>query len=1011
MTNQRFRTSADATRAAQTSRSNSLARPITARRADRIVQPLKRALARIREEDPSTPPSHFYGYGLVQLETVRRFREIDSQGRLHLIDVIACDEIEDVLAYVIDAQSTGIVFPGNFPGQVRTADDIITSGRFSGVGPLGRLPLNNSQIRLFKGDQNQADPELVAQTTVDDGFVGRGISYVWSRFTFQEGRFNGDPTIKVIAKSRKVVDPRNATSVDTFDSLSKSFSINPYRFVFDFLVRPRDLGGAGVPLDRVDIDTFATMANWAEMLVDTFQFSKTAILTTDTNKQFGTPPNATNHLFEFNESVAPFQYGDVVQITVGSGQVLPSNLSTGTNYFVIPVRHQVNDFQLPAVALADSLESALNGVSIPQGTRTTDIILTKTQEIRYQSGVVYRAGDDILPDLLRSCGARIFLNNGKISITRQFFPDSSEIESVDINDLIGTIALSTRDNADDRATALSGTFSSITNLFIPRSYPVVSGGGVFAGQDGIEQIRSFDLPFVAKASVAQRLATVELRRRRQELTVAYSGSLDLFRLFPGTICTVDFPRYNLDDQTTFQIEDQTVFLEVSGEEASYRINIEARQLESTTFDLDASAEQFVESARIPGLENPFEVQAPGTPQVQEELFQTRTGAGVRSRAILTWTASPSLFITRYIVTFRRVGVTSFTALADIPSTDLTATIPDLEPGFYDFRVVAVNSVGRRSDDEGAQALNVQIIGLAARPATPTGFAGQVVGTATALLNWDRSVDLDVREGGFVEIRHDNLITSASAQNSVLLRRDVGGQGATDVPFKQGTYFLRFEDSTGQFSEPASWSTQDRRPVATAQIPNGVTSILEDTAGFTIQEDSTFPSTNPGNTLIFVTDHLELPLQDTFDDVADVDAEADFDAIGGGDTEQSGLYFFSTDIELDGVRRVLVEAILATEVFDLSASIDDEPDFDQIPDVDSVAAVLLQPGLATAEIQVRFSTGTIASDTFGPWERVDTQFFDARSYQFRVLAERDPAAPTVNIRVNQARIRMRAVPLG
>lgn len=1004
MTDQGFRTSADATRADQSNRSNSLSRPITARRADRIVQPLKNALSRSREEDPSTPSAHFYGYGVVELETRRTFREIDNQGRLHLIDVIACDEIDGVISYIIDAQSTGIVFPGDFPGQIRESDDIITSGRFSGVGPLGRLPLNNSQIRLFKGTQNQVDSELVEQTTVNDGFVGNRISYVWSRFTFQEGRFSGDPTFKVIARSRKVVDPRTAIGTDSFDSLTKTFAINPYRFIFDYLVRPKNRGGAGLSLARVDIERFRAMVDWGETLVDTIQFSKTAILTTDTDKQFGTPPNATNHLFEFRESVAPFQYGDVVQVRAVGDQEVPSNLSPNTDYFVIPVRHRVNDFQIPAIALADSLENSLLGISVPQGDRTKDVTITKVKEVRYQSGLIYRAGEDILPDLLRSCGARIFLNNGKISITRQVFPDTSDIEPVSIDDLFGSIALSTKINADDRATALSGSFSSITNLFTPKTYPVVSGQGVFAAQDGEEKIRDFDLLFVAKASIAQRLATVELRRLRQELTLAFSGDLRLFRLSPGTICTVDFPKYGLDSDTTFEVQNQVIFLRISSDVPTFGIDIEAKQLESSTFDLDISNEQFVDSARIPGLENPFEVQAPGAPQITEELFRTRVGAGARVRVILKWAKSPSLFITRYIVTFRRVGASTFTPLADVPGSDLTATISDLEPGFYDFRVVAVNSLGRRSDDEGAEATNIQVVGLAARPSAPVNFTGQVFGTAGVILQWTRSTDLDVLEGGQVEIRHDNLISGANAQNSVLIAGDVGGQVSIPAPFKQGTYFLRFQDSSGQFSEPASWSTQDRRPVRVAQVVSG--GVLTDTAGFTIQEDNTFPSTNPGNTLIFVTDHLELPLQDTIDDEPDFDAILDIDEVGGGDVVKSGEYFSATDIELDTATRVLIEAILAIEVFDLSASIDDEPDFDQIPDIDSVASALLQPGLVTAEVQVRFSNDPISFDNFGPWEKVDTQYVEALSFQFKVVAERADNAPTANIRINQFRIRVR-----
>lgn len=997
MTDQTFRTSSDATIASQNERTNRLSRAITAKRSDRLIRGLREQLSLLREADPNTPPALQFGYGLIDCETDRVFREIDEDGFLHLVDVISGDEIDGVLVYIIESNSPAFVYPGDFPGQLR-ADGEIFSGRFKD---------NGSQIRLFKGDQTASDPDLVSQTSVDAQFIGTGISYVWTRLGFIEGRFSGDPTIKVIARSRKIIDPRDSILSPTlgFEALPKTFSINPYRFVFDYLIRPKNLGGAGVPVNQLDIQSFVSSTIWSEILVDVQQFTKIAILTTRSNQTLGTPPINTNHLLEFDETVLPFQYGDVVEVSAGPGQTLPPNLTSGTEYHVVPVRHAVGDFQIPAIALADSLEDSLNGITIAQGTRVSDIQVKKVKEIRFQSGFTYRSGDRILEQMLESCGARLYLNDGLITITNQTFPEAADIETVSTDDLFGSISLSTRLETDERATALTGSYRGLLNLFIARNYPSVSGNGVFEQEDGERLLDSFNLPLVPKASTAQRLATVELRRRRQELTLAFSGLLDLFRLKPNTFFSIDFSKYGLDENTTFEVRDQTIFLRIEDDRPSFGVNIEARQLEAATFDLDLTNEQFQDNIEIPGLTSPFEVAPPGTPNVTEELFQTRLGAGVRTKAIVAWAASTDRFVVSYLISYRQVGNVDFIFLAETP--DLRIEVPDLQPGIYDFQVQAINSVGFRSNAEDAQSLNVQIFGLSAIPDTPTNFRGQVIAAATILLRWNRSEDLDVIEGGFVEIRHDPAISGAVAKDSTLIDTDVGGQTSISVPFKQGTYFLRFQDSTGQFSDPADWSTQDRRPVAVAQIP--IAGVLTDTGGFTIQEDNTFPSSNPGNTLIFVTDHLELPLTDTFDDVVDVDVEVDFDLIGGGNVEPEGFYFFSTDIELTTATRVLLEAVVATEVFDLSSSIDDEADFDQIPDVDQVAGNLTQAGLATAEIQVRFSNGTVASDTFGPWEPVDTSYFDNRSYQFRVRAV--STSPTVNIRVTQARIRMRAVPLG
>lgn len=1000
MTDQRFRTSADATRFNQTERGRRLARAITAKRSDRLIRALRLQLEPLRQQSSNNPPARQFGYGLVELPTVRRFREIDSQGRLHQIHVIQGDVVDGVLAYIIDTSSpsgsVALVYPGTFPGQTDPVTGEIFSGRFKNVG---------SHIRLFDGTQIQADPDLVAQTSVDSQFIGTGLAYVWTRFAFQQGRFNGDPGVKVIARARKILDPKDSLAAPSlaFAQLPKSFSINPYRMIFDYLIRPVNQGGVGVPVDQIQASSFADSSAWSEMVVATQQFTRTAILTTRSNQNNGTPPVNTNHLLEFNQPVTPFQYGDVVRVSAGAGQTLPPNLTNGTDYHVIPVRHAAGDFQLPAVALADSLENALSGVSIAQGDRASDILVTKVGDIRFQSGVTYLSGESVLDRLLESCGAKLFLDDGQIAITSQRFPAS--VVDIPTSGLIGSVALSVKDDPDTRTNALSGTFTSLTNLFIPSTYPVVDGGGVFKAQDGgIELLRELNLPFSAKASVAQRLATVDLRRRRQELSLAFSGDLPLYKLKPGTVFSLQFARYGLNEQTTFEVRDQTLFLTVSGGLPSFGINIEARQLESTTFALDISNEQFVDSAIIPGLGSVFDVQPPGAPSITESLFETRPGAGVRSQAALSWSASPDSFVTGYLVSFKRSNNIDFIFLAETPDTN--ATVQDLSPGFFDFQVEAINSLGLKSDPALARSENVQIFGLSARPSQPTSFTGQVVSAASVLLTWDRSIDLDVKEGGFVEIRHNQAITSAVIRDSTVLIRDVGGQTSALVPFKQGTYFLRFEDSQGQLSEAALWSTQTRRPVAIAQ---DISLVDIGGGGFTIQEDNTFPSTNIANTLLFVTDHLELALTDTFDDEADIDLVANIDDVGGGSVSPSGLYFFATSLELAAVTRVVLEAVLATEAFDLTSSIDDEPDFDQITDVDLVAGALLEPGVADAEMQVRFSNGTVASDTFGPWEKIDTGIFDARSFEFRVLAQ--SFVPSANIRITQARVRLRAVPLG
>ncbi len=999
--NVRYLTAAECTRLRYQQRQNRQSRPVTTgQRADRLIRNLRDGLDAVRENQDRTSPLRSYGYGLAKIETTRVFREIDSRGFLHLVDVISGDEIDGVLAFEIEGDSTAFVYPGNFPGQLRP-DGTIFSGRFKD---------NGSTIRFYDGTQGAADQDLIRSTSLDSRFIGRGVAYVYSKLKFIDGRFEGDPSMTVYARMRRAVDPRFVQSVDqTFDTLPKRFTINPYVMIYDLLIRPFERGGLGFSPRVLDTLSFARAADFADETITTNSVSRTAILTTRSNQSTGVPPIATNHLLEFNESVLAFTYGDVVRIEAGSGQNVPSNLSEGVDYHVIPIRPAIGDFQLPAIALALSIDDAIQGRSISIGRRNTDIIVTKLRDVRYTTGFSSNnSAERVIEDLLRTCGSSFYSRDGQIVITTEEFPGENRIEAVTEDHLTGAVAMSNRMPANDRATSFTGTYSSLTNLLFPKDYPAVDGRGIYAELDGEDLPQRLDLPFVSKVTVAQRLAGIQLRRERQERTVAISGSLELMRLRPNTLFHLTKASLGLDDRTTFQVRTQNIFVEIDDDKPMIGVDIIGRQLERETFQLFAADELVQESAEIPGLASPFEVRPPGVPVISEELYVARQGGGLKNRATIAWEPSPDVFLEDYQPSYRLETDPNFIFLPVTP--DRQVRIDDIEPGDYIFRVQAINSLGRKSDPESSQTSST-IFGLSLPPSPPQFFAGEVIGSASVLLQWMRSTDLDVIEGGRVELRHDPDPRGGRSQHSTLIEFEDGGRTTIQASFRVGTYYLRFHDIAGQTSDFASWSTQDRRPVPFAQfIVNGAFSPNDDNEDtFTIAEDPTFPSTNPGNTLVGGATGLTLPLDTSFDDVTNVDNVIDVDMTAlEGLVIPSGVYFFSTGIDLLQSQRVLIEAIIQGDIFDASDSFDDVVDVDEVEDVDSVGEQANQPGAATAWIEARVSRDAASAETFGPWERVTTSIFFHRSYQFRIIAM--TTIPTVNIRITQARIRATEAPL-
>ncbi len=978
-----FVTSASATKQTLGSSQSRLTRPIGAIDASRLVRGLRAGLAAAQADEAGTAQPRTYGYGLALVETTRVRREITSNGKLHLVDVVAADEIDGIFAILVDG---AIVYPGDFPGQIEDETALIFTGRFKNLG---------SKISIQTGAPGQtADPFLTFATSADSKYVGKGIAYVYSRWGFKDGLFSGDPEISVIARMRKPVDPRGGTP---------KWSFNPYVHIYDHLTKSRDIGGAGISADLVDSTEFTNGANWADQIVATQESTKTAILTTGTNQP------VSNHVLEFDQSVVPFNYGDVVRVTAASDQSMPSGLSPGVDYHVIPIRHALGDFQIPGIALAATLDAALLGNYIAQGTRTTALNVKKVGETRFMSGFTYQSTDDpldVAQRMLESCGASLYLDDGKIKVSRQVFPDS--IETVTEGELIGDVALSNRLPTNQRATAATGTYTSLLNLFQPKDYPKV-GGAVFEALDNGEKRQTrLEYPFVGKASVAQRNATIALRLARLERSLAFSGSLELFRLKPGVVFNLVKPSLGLDANTTWQVRDQTIFVDIRNGNPFIGVDISARQLESTTFDLDVTDEQLVESAVIPGLETPFDVATPGVPSISESLYQTTDGGGLRVRATVSWQASQGKFVAGYIVSYKLQSDTIYRPLPTTPDTSIE--IDDIAPGEYDFRVTAVNSIGLQSEPSEA---SVSILGLSEPPSDPVNFRAEVVGVSV-VLTWDESTDLDVRIGGKVEIYHHADITGSLGDSAVFMAKTSGNAALAQVPFKRGVYYIRFVDQAGNASGFAEFGLDTRRPVPFAQlISAGAFSVNNSTEDqVTLQEDPDFPSNNVNNTLVEddANNWLELAGAETWDDIANIDDVANIDEVGGGgEVSPEGVYFFSSGVSLNAVTRMIVETVLETEIVDESASWDAIADIDDVADIDAIGAGTAQPGQADAWIEMRTTRDDpTSSPTWGPWQRVDTGIFNHRGLEFRIQARSYSA--TVNIRITQARVLVRELPV-
>ena len=707
-----------------------------------------------------------------------------------------------------------------------------------------------------------------------------------------------------------------------------------------------------------------------------------------------------------DDPVLDFQYGDVVNVFATAGQTLPAGLTADTDYHVVPRRHRVGDvgeIGAPSMRLATSFANAMADVTL-SFTVTTDFQVKKVKEVRYVCAASYRGRFDrsVLEGTLATSGAKLTNKAGKISLVLQKFPAITKTVTTD--DIEGNLTLSHKVSRDERTTSLTGTFVSPSRLFQPDDYPTV-GGAAFEAQDKGKFPKRFELGFVPKVSTAQRQALFELNRRRQERRISFAAMMRRYDVEAGDVFTIDYPRLALDGTTPFQCTSRRTFVEIRDGVPSFRLDFTARQLESTTFDPDVSAEKLVLASKLPNTVDPRTVRPPGVPQISERLFETIEGAGVRLAVTMAWETSNDPFFEIYQPQYKLSSATDY---IDLPrTTNLSTEILDLAPGIYDFRVFTINSLNLTSPF--ADSNGFEIKGLTATPSAITGFQGQIVGN-TALLSWDLHPDLDVRRGGKIEIRHHCDVAGGNSSNSVLL---AGGTVNGDATFAQvgglvGTYYIRAIDQLGIAGPFIEWSTATVRPVPFAQIiSGGAFSPNDSNEGLvTIGEAPAWLSTNPANTVEIDRSQNVIKLlpktrisgvTPLFSGITLVSAVGTL-----GDVEPEGVYHFFTRLELDAITRMRIEIEIDTTIINTEDIFTQRPGL--VSDFVSFSGTV-DPSVATAFMEARFTRDDPnSSPVWSPWERIEARNFIHRAIEFRIqLRSFDPA---YNIEVSQANVRAR-----
>lgn len=401
----------------------------------------------------------------------------------------------------------------------------------------------------------------------------------------------------------------------------------------------------------------------------------------------------------------------------------------------------------------------------------------------------------------------------------------------------------------------------------------IQQSATYTAQDGGRvSEKKVDLPFTTDIYRAQHIIQQDMKKSRFGTVAQFTALPEGLRCESGDVVYVTHTTPGWVNKP-FRIA--SIDLKSDDE-----VNVVVKEYDPAIYTLDALV--VVPTVGISNLPNPFIVAVPGTPVITDQLYQTSGSAGVKSLAVVTCITSPDIYVTNYLLEFKALANTNWNAYP--PQTVCRWEIVDLAPGTYQARLRAINSMGVLSSY--SATTNKEILGLTLAPNNVTGFTVKPF-AGIAICSWDKTIDLDVKIGGYVEIRWCYLTTGATWEQAVVLPEGLlsGDASSANVSLATGTYYIKFKDSTGHYSVTAASFA------ATEALVTGWTTIATST------QHPTFSGTKV-NTVV-VSPILKLDSLTLIDSITDlVDSWGYIDTIGG--IVGAGTYNFDAPLDLGSV---------------------------------------------------------------------------------------------------------------
>ena len=421
-------------------------------------------------------------------------------------------------------------------------------------------------------------------------------------------------------------------------------------------------------------------------------------------------------------------------------------------------------------------------------------------ENRYEAnGVIVTSAspDENIGKLLSAMGGLIAYTGGRIVP----YASGYRIPTVTLDEknFVGPINVVTRTSARDRVNSVKGVYVSETNAWQVTDFPTISSATYVTQDNNTVFFRDVVLPFTTSPSCAQRLAVLELRRAREEITFSARFRLEAMQVRAGDTVMITNAKLGWSSKV-FEVMEWNFASD--GTPPQIFIDMTLRETDSEVYSWDVDEQIFVEDSPNTTLPNPFTLAAPTnlslTADGTTQLVQA--DGTILPRIRVGWTPPAVEFIQSggsVVIEYKPAASTTYLTWNTVEGAQTEDFISsDITIGTnYNVRIYGESYFGISTS---YLAGSITVVKDTTAPAIPTGLTA-AIGTGKAVsLDWNDNVEPDFSEYGIY--RNVSAITPANANTDKIA--EVRASRFVDTDVNIGTtyyYWLNAYDSVENVS--------------------------------------------------------------------------------------------------------------------------------------------------------------------------------------------------------------------